>query len=115
MGTARGAWLGLTPGRWRLTGGSSEYLPRSLSSLTSNSEAFAATLASRLRPTSWSSTSLRSSSASQRTSNGLPEFVEGVGVARVLVATGRLVRAVAVYGLLVADDSVELTGIEVDS
>ena len=46
---------------------------------------------------------------------GLPEFVEGVGVARVLVATGRLVRAVAVYGLLVADDSVELIGIEFDS
>lgn len=46
---------------------------------------------------------------------GLPEFVEGVGVARVLVATGRLVRAVAVYGLLVADDSVELIGIELDS
>lgn len=46
---------------------------------------------------------------------GLPEFMEGVGVARVLVATGRLVRAVAVYGLLVADDSVELIGIELDS
>ena len=46
---------------------------------------------------------------------GLPEFMEGVGVARVLVATGRLVRVVAVYGLLVADDSVELIGIELDS
>jgi len=83
--------------------------------LTSNSEVFAATLASRRRPTSWSSTSRRSSSASQRNFEGLPEFMEGVGVARVLVATGRLVRAVAVYGLLVADNSVELIGIELDS
>lgn len=44
----------------------------------------------------------------------LPETVEGVTAARVLVATGRLVRAVAVYGLLAADDSVDLIGIEFD-
>jgi len=59
----------------------------------------------------------------------LPEFVErfatGVrGVARdprripcgpcVLVATGRLVRAVAVYGLLAADGAIDLIGVELD-
>ena len=31
---------------------------------------------------------------------GLPEFMEGVGVARVLVATGRLVRALPCTGFL---------------
>lgn len=46
---------------------------------------------------------------------GLPEFVDGVAVARVLVATGRLVQAVAVYGLLMADGSIELIGIELDT
>jgi len=45
---------------------------------------------------------------------GLPEFVEGISVARVLVATGRLVRAIAVYGLLSPDGSIELIGIEFD-
>lgn len=35
--------------------------------------------------------------------DGLPEIVEGVPQASVLIATGRLVRAVAVYGLLVTD------------
>ncbi len=46
---------------------------------------------------------------------GLPEFVEGVSVARVLVATGRLVRALAVYGFLTPDGSIELIGIELDT
>ena len=44
----------------------------------------------------------------------LPEAVEGVPAARVMVAAGRLVRAVAVYGLLAADDSVDLIGVEID-
>ncbi len=44
----------------------------------------------------------------------LPEVVKGVPAARVLVATGRLVRAVAVYGLLAADDSIDLIGVELD-
>src|SRR5262245_29231158 len=45
----------------------------------------------------------------------LPEVIEGVGVARVLIATGRLVRAVAVYGLLSADGSIDLIGVELDT
>jgi hypothetical protein len=44
----------------------------------------------------------------------LPEVVEGVPAVRVLVAMGRLVRAVALYGLLAADDSVDLIGVELD-
>lgn len=44
----------------------------------------------------------------------LPEIVEGVPAARVLVAIGRLVRAVAVYGLLAADGSIDLIGVELD-
>jgi hypothetical protein len=44
----------------------------------------------------------------------LPEIVEGVPVARVLVATGRLVRAAAVYGLLGPDGSIDLVGVELD-
>ncbi|MEA2973268.1 MAG: hypothetical protein QOG82_1726 [Actinomycetota bacterium] len=44
----------------------------------------------------------------------LPEVVPGVPAARVLVATGRLVRAVAVYGILAADDSIDLIGVELD-
>lgn len=44
----------------------------------------------------------------------LPEVVEGLPAARVLVATGRLVRAVAVYGLLAADGAIDLIGVELD-
>jgi len=44
----------------------------------------------------------------------LPQIIEGVPAARVLVATGRLVRAVAVYGLLAADGSIDLIGVELD-
>jgi hypothetical protein len=46
--------------------------------------------------------------------DALPEVVIGVPTARVLIATGRLVRAVAVYGLLRADDSIDLIGVELD-
>ena len=45
----------------------------------------------------------------------LPEAVEGVAEARMVIGTGRLVRAFAVYGLLMSDDSVELIGIEIDT
>lgn len=46
---------------------------------------------------------------------GLPEFVEGFGTARVLVATSQLARAVAVYGVLDADGTIELIGVEIDT
>jgi hypothetical protein len=45
---------------------------------------------------------------------GLPEVIEGLPAARVLVATGRLVPAVAVFGLLAADGSIDLIGVELD-
>ncbi|MGH9227243.1 MAG: hypothetical protein ACRD07_00680 [Acidimicrobiales bacterium] len=45
----------------------------------------------------------------------MPEAVEGVAEARMVIGTGRLVRAFAVYGLLMIDDSVELIGIEIDT
>jgi hypothetical protein len=45
----------------------------------------------------------------------LPEAVEGVTEARMVIGIGRLVRAFAVYGLLMSDDSVELIGIEIDT
>jgi hypothetical protein len=45
----------------------------------------------------------------------LPEAVEGVAEARMVIGTGRLVRAFAVYGILMSDDSVELIGIEIDT
>ncbi len=44
----------------------------------------------------------------------LPEAIEGVAEARMAIGTGELVRAFAVYGLLMADDSVELIGVEID-
>jgi hypothetical protein len=46
--------------------------------------------------------------------DALPEAVEGVAEARMAIATGPLVRAFAVYGVLMDDDSVELVGIEID-
>jgi hypothetical protein len=45
----------------------------------------------------------------------LPEAVEGVADARMVIGVGRVVRAFAVYGLLMSDDSVELIGIEIDT
>jgi hypothetical protein len=47
--------------------------------------------------------------------DSLPEAVEGVAEARMVIGTGGLVRAFAVYGLLMSDDSVELIGIEIDT
>jgi hypothetical protein len=47
--------------------------------------------------------------------DALPEAVEGVPQARMVIGTGRLVPAFAVYGLLMSDDSVELIGIEIDT
>jgi hypothetical protein len=38
----------------------------------------------------------------------LPEAVEGLAEARMVIGTHRLVRAFAAYGLLINDDSVEL-------
>jgi hypothetical protein len=45
----------------------------------------------------------------------LPEAVEGVAQARMVIGTARLVRAFAVYGLLMSDESIELIGIEIDT
>lgn len=45
----------------------------------------------------------------------LPEAVEGIGVARVVVGTGAVVRAFAVYGLLLTDGAVELIGVDIDN
>ncbi len=45
---------------------------------------------------------------------GLPEVIEGAQVGRMLIASRLLVRAFAVYGLRVADGSVELVGITID-
>ncbi len=44
----------------------------------------------------------------------LPEAVDGVPAARVLIGTGRLVRAFAVYGLLAQDGSIDLIGVTLD-
>ncbi len=45
---------------------------------------------------------------------GLPEVIHGAPAARMLIAPGLLVRAFAVYGLLVANGSVELVGITIE-
>lgn len=44
----------------------------------------------------------------------LPEVIEGVSQARMLIAAGRLVREFVVYGLLAVDGAVDLVGIELD-
>jgi len=44
----------------------------------------------------------------------LPEIIEGLPQARMLLATGRLVRAVAVFGLEASDSSIDLIGVEID-
>ena len=44
----------------------------------------------------------------------LVEAIEGTPDARMLVGTGRLVRAFAVYGLLADDGSIDLIGIVID-
>jgi hypothetical protein len=45
----------------------------------------------------------------------LPEAVEGVAEARVVVGTGEVVRAFVVYGLLLSDGAVELIGVDIDT
>jgi hypothetical protein len=45
---------------------------------------------------------------------GLPEVLDGAPSGRMLIAPGLLVRAFAVYGLLMADSSIELVGITID-
>ena len=45
---------------------------------------------------------------------GLPEIVEGLASGRMLIASGLLVRAFAVYGLLATDGSIDLIGIETE-
>lgn len=45
----------------------------------------------------------------------LPEAVEGVPDARVVVGTGQVVRAFVVYGLLLTDGAVELLGVDIDN
>lgn len=45
---------------------------------------------------------------------GLPEIVEGFPGGRMFISGGLLVRAFAVYGLLMTDGSIELMGIELD-
>jgi hypothetical protein len=44
----------------------------------------------------------------------LPLPVEGVPEARMVIGTGKMVRAFAAYGLLMADESIELIGIEIE-
>ncbi|MCA1705063.1 MAG: hypothetical protein LC808_18100 [Actinobacteria bacterium] len=46
--------------------------------------------------------------------DGLPEVVEGFSGGRMLIARGLLVRAFAVYGLLIDDGAIELIGIDLD-
>ena len=44
----------------------------------------------------------------------LPEAVEGVPDARMVISTGTLVRAFAVFGVRTTDDSIEIVGVEID-
>ena len=44
----------------------------------------------------------------------LPEVADGFSAARFVIAPGVLVREFAVYGLLLADGSIDIIGIEVD-
>ena len=46
--------------------------------------------------------------------NGLPMVIDGVSNARVLLVTGRLVPVLAVFGVLVSGDIIELVGLTVD-
>ena len=47
--------------------------------------------------------------------DALPEAVEGVPDARVVVGTGEVVRAFVVYGLLLTDGAIELIGVDIDN
>lgn len=44
----------------------------------------------------------------------LPEIADGFSAARVVVTPGVLVRAFAVYGLLLADGSIDIIGVEIE-
>ena len=44
----------------------------------------------------------------------LPEMIDGFHSGRMLIAPGVLVRAIAIYGLLMTDDSIEIIGVELD-
>lgn len=45
----------------------------------------------------------------------LPEMVDGASAGRMLIAPGLLVRAFAVYGMLLTDGSVELAGVTIEA
>lgn len=47
--------------------------------------------------------------------DALPEAVEGVVSARMLLTPGVLVHASIVYGVLAADDAIDLVGISIDT
>lgn len=47
--------------------------------------------------------------------DALPEIIEGLSAGRMLIVPGLLVRAFAVYGLLLADGSIEIIGVELDT
>ena len=47
--------------------------------------------------------------------DSLPEVVDGFAGARLLIASGLMVRALVVYGLLLDDDSIELVGLDLDT
>ena len=44
----------------------------------------------------------------------LPEMIDGAPAGRMLIAPGLLVRAFAVFGILVTDGSIELVGITIE-
>jgi hypothetical protein len=46
--------------------------------------------------------------------DGLPQIIDGVPAGRMLITSGVLVRAVAVFGLATSDSSVDLVGITVE-
>jgi hypothetical protein len=45
---------------------------------------------------------------------GLPEIVEGVPAGRMLITSGVLVRAVAVFGLAISDTTIDLIGVTIE-
>lgn len=47
--------------------------------------------------------------------DGLPEIISGAPAGRVLIAAGLLVRAFAVYGILMTDGAIEVVGITIDN
>lgn len=46
--------------------------------------------------------------------DGLPEIVDGVSAGRMLITSGVLVQAIAVFGLAVSDTAVDLIGLTVE-